>query len=195
MGLFGSSDEATEYLGNPCGDYVTPKRIDKVKDVLRPDEKVHYITKLNGAVTGEGETSPWKATGDEDVSLRGYERAVFTNNRVVIKIPKWIGAKERTIPYDGISSIDSESGLIYSKITIRTHSDVYKFSILKPGKDEIREIVSFVQNEIAGPSSGPNTSSEIDPVEQIEKLNELYEKDVISEEEFSEKKQELMDRI
>lgn len=199
MGLFRSGDGVEEHLGTPRGDYVTPKRVKKVVDVLNPDEKVHYLTKGNTLAIGKPDVNIWLMGEGEKISFRGYTRAAFTNTRVVIKIPQWVGAKDYSIPYESISSIETKSGLVFSKMGIRTHSEVYRFDIYNPGKDELREIVSFVQNKRYGGdnqvSERTEAISDTDPLHQLERLKELHEEGVISEEEFSEMKQELLDRI
>lgn len=201
MGLFGSSSDVdSAHLDcEPQGEYVTEKRVGKIEDVLEDGEPVHYLIRCNKFETrGAGAGGVFGSmNSDVETGSKGYVRAAFTDNRVVVKIPQLMGNDERSIPYDTISTAQFDKGMMKSKITLQTAGAAYEIYGVKPGKDELREALKFVREKIKE-AKQPDTvvaESEPDPVEQLEKLKGLHDKGVVSDEEFEEKKQKLMDKI
>jgi hypothetical protein len=182
---------------SPIGGYVNQERINKIEDVLDKNENVHYITR-GGTMDVEGGSGQSKFGNDRGRknSLRGYVRAVFTQKRIVVKVPQWLGNDERTIPYRNISSINLDTGLVNKRFTLRASGGTYHIEATEPGKAECRDIISFVREKMrSSQTSVDSASSEKDPLEMLEKLKELHEKGVVSDEEFEEKKEQLMDKI
>lgn len=202
MGIFGSSNDEElpeNWICEPQGEYVTKARIEKIEDVLEEDETPHYITR-GSTVDVEGSSAGSSLFGDDrsrKSGTRGYVRAAYTDRRVVMKIPQWLGSDERSVPYDSITSVDLDTGLVNKRISLQTPGQTYHIEAQEPGKEQVREIVSFIRDKISE-ANEPDTvvaESEPDPLEQIEKLSDLHEKGVISDEEFEEKRQSLLDKI
>ncbi|WP_247005122.1 PH domain-containing protein [Halosolutus gelatinilyticus] len=202
MGLFGSnSDEQipTEYKCSPQGDYVTAARLGKIEDILDEGESVHYITR-GGTIDVEGSSAGTSLFGDDrsrKSGTKGYVRAAITDQRIAIKIPQWLGSDERSVPYRNITSVDLDTGLVNKRLSLQTPGQTYHIQVTEPGKDETREIVRFIREKMEE-TSQPETvvaESEPDPLDQLEKLKELHDKGVVSDEEFKEKKQALLDQI
>lgn len=194
-----SADEgmATEPLGN----YVTEERFDKINDILDPDEVVHYITR-GTTVDVEGSGAGTSLFGDDrsrKSGTSGYVRAVMTDKRVAIKVPQVLGDDERSIPYDSITSVDLDTGLTFKRMTLQTPGSTYHIEAQEPGKEEVREVVSFIRDERRKANQtevvSTEDSSEPDPLEQLDKLKELHEKGAVSDNEFEEKKSDLLDKI
>jgi hypothetical protein len=203
MGLFGSGSDddgiATEWQCEPQGDYVTQPRIDKVKDILDGGENIHYLGR-GGTIDVEGSSAGSSLFGDDrsrKSGTTGYVRTVVTDDRITVKIPQLTGNDERTVPYRNITSVDLDTGLLNKRLSLQTPGQTYHIQVTEPGKDEVREMVSFIREKMEE-ASQPDTTvveSEPDPVDQIDKLRELNEKGALSDEEFEEKKQELLDKI
>ncbi|MFB6132865.1 MAG: SHOCT domain-containing protein [Halanaeroarchaeum sp.] len=90
-----------------------------------------------------------------------------------------------------------DTGLVKKRISLQTAGQTYHIEVDNPNKEGVREIVRFVRRKIAE-ANQPNTvmdESQEDPLNQIEKLQELHEKGAISKEEFEEKKQDLLDKV
>lgn len=197
----GISDKSKSFGDHsPVGDYVTQKQVDKIKDVLDADENVHYITEgstidVEGSQAGN---SIWGNDRSRKSGTKGWVRAAYTQKRVVIKIPQWLGSDERTIPYRNITSVDLDTGLVNKRVTLQTAGQTYHIEAQDPGKSECREVVKFVRDKLrdSQTNNGNNSNeSENDPLEQLEKLKELHEKGVVSDQEFSQKKERLLDKI
>lgn len=201
MGLFSSNDEELpdKWKCDPQGEYVTNARIEKSEDILDKGEKPHYITR-GSTVDVEGSSAGSSLFGDDrsrKTGTRGYVRAVFTDRRVAIKVPQWLGSDERSVPYDSITSVDLDTGLVNKRISLQTPGQTYHIEAQEPGKEQVREVVKFVRNKISE-ANKPDTvvaESEPDPLDQIEKLSDLHERGVISDEEFEKKRESLLDKV
>jgi hypothetical protein len=200
--VLNSDNEAIEGIASePIGNYVTEERFYKINDILDPDEVVHYITS-GKTIDVEGSGAGSSAFGNDRSrknSLTGRVRAVVTDKRVAVKIPQMTGDDERSIPYDSITSVDLDTGLVNKRITLQTAGQTYHIEVQEPGKEEVRETVRFIR-ERRKESNQPNVvttedSSEPDPLEQLEKLRELHEKGAVSDDEFEEKKSDLLGKI
>lgn len=182
------------------GDYVTENRIEKIESILDEGESVHFITR-GSTVDVEGSSAGNSLFGDDrsrKSGTRGWVRAVMTDKRVAVKIPQWLGSDERSIPYDSITSVDLDTGLVNKRISLQTPGQTYHIEVHDPGKQECREGVAFIRKKIAEskqPQVVQQEASEPDPTEQLKNLKELQENGILSEEEFEKKKKSLLDKI
>ena len=197
MGLFGSDDSLSEadIACDPQGEYVTPARVEKVESVLDDGEKVHYLTRGSTIDVQEGGDNS-SLSGDDrsrKSGTRGFVRAAFTDQRVVVKVPQFLGTDERSIPYQNIASVDLDTGLVMKRVTLQTTGATYHIEAKSPGKDEVRDATRFVRQKL-GESNGEE-SAEGGALDKIEQLRDLHDDGVISDEEFEEKKQDLLDQV
>lgn len=182
------------------GEYVTKKRIAKVESILDEGETVHYLTR-GSTVDVEGSSAGSSLFGDDrsrKTGTRGWVRAAITDKRVAIKIPQWLGSDERSVPYNSITSVDLDTGLLKKRLSLQTPGQTYHIEVDNPGKGECREAVRFIRSKISEaklPQVITQESSDPDPTEQLKNIKELHDQGVLSEEEFEEKKQSLLDKI
>lgn len=192
--------EESAHIAELHGDYVTNARIEKVEDVLDDDEVVHFLTR-GSTVDVEGSSAGTSLFGDNrsrKSGTRGYVRAAFTEKRVVVKIPQWLGSDERSIPYQNITSVDLDTGMIAKRITLQTPGQTYHIEAHEPDKSEIRELVKFVREKITEPDDDQvviQENNEPDPTEQLKNIKELHEQGVLTDDEFEDKKDSLLDKI
>ncbi|WP_430505038.1 PH domain-containing protein [Haloparvum sp. PAK95] len=185
----------------PQGAYVTRENFEKVKSVLDPDEKIHFITR-GSTVDVEGSSAGNSLFGDDrsrKSGTKGWVRAIITDKRVAIKVPQVLGTDERSVPYPSITSVDLDTGLVNKRLTLQTAGQTYHIEAHEPDKSEVRQAVRFIREQIAK-ANQPDVvqqapESEPDPLDRIEKLQELNETGVISDSEFEEKKQDLLDQV
>lgn len=187
------------HIAEEHGEYVTPEHIEKIKDVLDENEKVHYLTR-GSTVDVEGSSAGTSLFGDNrsrKSGTRGYVRAAITDGRVVVKIPQWLGSDERSIPYQNITSVDLDTGFVTKRLTLQTPGQTYHIEAHEPDKSEIREVVKFIRDKVTSSQqeSGTSSGAEPDPTEQLRNIKELHEEGVLSDAEFESKKQTLLDRI
>lgn len=200
MGLLSRAggDGADDLGYEPRGDYPTAKRVAKIESVLTEDERVEYLTR-GGNVDVEGAGSGESVFGTDrsnKTGTRGWIRAGFTDHRIAIKIPQWLGSDERSIPYQNIVSTDLDTGLVKKRISIQTAGPTYHIEIDNPGKDECREIVEYVRERMMNAQNGgANGGAEGSPAERLRETQALYEDGLLGEAEYEEKKQALLDEL
>lgn len=183
---------------DPQGHWVTPARVEKMGSTLDADEKVHYMFK-GGTLDVEGSTSGESIFGndrDRKSSLKGVYTAV-TDKRVVINIPQFLGDDERHVPYSSIVSCDLDTGVVARRVSLQTKGPTYHIQAQGPDKDELRTALRFVRDkaEEANKVVVEGGGSDPDPTEQLKNVKELHDAGVLSDEEFAEKKQSLLDKI
>lgn len=200
MGLFSSDDtDVTDHTdAEPQGEYITEKRLRKIDSALEDGESVHYMT-AGSTIDAEGDGAGQSLFGDDrsrKSGTTGFVRTAFTDDRVVIKIPQVTGNDRRIVPYNNITSVDVDTGLVKKRISLQTKGHTYHIEVDKPGKDECREICSFVREKMREQQeSTQQGTSEPDPTEQLARLKDLHDSGALSDEEFEEKKQALLDKI
>lgn len=196
----GSSVTAVELLKNR-GFLGSAGRGAPVISHLDEDEQPHYLLKGN-SVDVEG--------GGDSRSLFGNDRsrkvatgtsgviAVVTDRRVLVIVPQLTGNDVRNVPYDSVTGIDMDSGIVNKRLTIQTHGRTYHVSGWFTAKSEVRDAMEYIRRRRDRIRTGtPETAREQtrDPLDALEKLRELAENGVITEAEFESKKRELLDEI
>lgn len=191
---------ANEHIADAHGEYVRDDRVKKVEDILDRNEKVHYLTR-GSTIDVEGSSAGDSLFGDDrsrKSGTRGYVRAAITEKRVAVKIPQWLGSDERSVPYHNITSVDLDTGLVNKRISLQTPGQTYHIEAHEPGKEEVRDAVRFIRNKITESQKEQvvvQGNEEPDPTEQLQNLKQLYDNEVLTEEEFEEKKQSILEKI
>ena len=153
------------------------------KNVLKKDEEVlDVVTGFIGEMMGKG----------KDRQHNGV--LVCTNQRVVFYSKGLFSEVNRSIPIDKVSSIDLDKGLILRSITIHTSNDEIN---IKSGLkiEELQKFQHTLEELRDSKNSNTTSSQEYDPITKIKKLPELKDQGIISDEEFEQKKKELMDKV
>lgn len=198
MGIFDSNDEV--YLENanidcePQNEYVTEENVAKIDDVLDPGENVHYLAAEAG---GGIEIKGREVEGEQKAGTMGHIRTAATNKRVVSKVPQFFKSEEISIPYETISSVGIRSGMVQTKFTIETNSQTYSIGIGQLADDACSSMVGFVRKMSSEAVESPSKEnhSESGPLEQIERLQELNKRGAITDDEFEEKKKDLLENL
>lgn len=199
MGLFSNDEEIVlenaDLDVEPQNEYVSKETVEKIDDILDAGEKVYYLAKEAG---GAVEVKKGSEDSEQKVASKGQIRAAATDRRVVVKIPKLLGDEEISLPYDKISSIGMRSGVVQTKLVIETSSQTYLIGIGSLAEDACKNMQKFIRNMAADNSKtnrdqSPDSSN--DPLEQIEKLEQLNESGAISDDEFEQKKEELLNKL
>ena len=180
----------------PEGEYVTAKRVKKMADVLEDGEQVMYMTKgdtidVEGAGSGK---SVFGSDRSRKNSLRGNIRTAITDRRIVIKIPQMLSDDQRVIAYHNIIGADLDTGIVNKRLSIQTSGPTYHIQVGAPEKKEAREIPTWINNKVEGMRQSAGQPA-IDPTEQLQRLKELHDEGVVSDEEFDEKREKLLGQI
>lgn len=195
-----SNNQHNENIAENHGVYVTTERVKKIESVLDDSEKVHYLTR-GSTVDVEGSSAGSSLFGDDrsrKSGTKGYVRAAITDNRIVVKVPQWLGDDERSVPYRNITSVDLDTGLINKRLSLQTPGQTYHIEAQEPDKEEVREAAKFIRNKITESQEEQVViagNDEPDPTEQLQNLKALHEEGVLTDAEFQEKKQSLLDKI
>ncbi|MFP9191115.1 PH domain-containing protein [Natrialbaceae archaeon A-CW1-1] len=194
MGIFDTNDdvhlENADLNCEPQNEFANEKEVAKIDEYLDPGEKVHFLARSEGErfeVDGE--------TVDDTLA----QRTAVTDKRIVIKKKKNpFGYDSQTIRYDNISSVDLRFGMMMKRLNIETSSKVYGIGIGKLSKDACREMTRFIRmkaSEVQKSESVNQNSSSSDPIDKLERLRDLNNEGVLTDEEFNEKKKELLEQI
>lgn len=82
------------------------------------------------------------------------------------------------------------------KLTVKTSGSAYEIHVTDPGEDEIREMARFIREKMKeSQQTNVQASSEPDPTEQLKNLRELHEQGALTDEEFKEKKDDLLEKM
>jgi Bacterial PH domain len=108
------------------------------------------------------------------------------------------GYDVRDFAYGLLTGCNYSMGMVHAKVELVTASDRTKMTQVL--KDEAKRIVPLIRTQMATTSSSatpaPAAAPEPpDPAEQLKKLSELREADLLTEEEFQAKRAEVVDRL
>ncbi len=155
-----------------------------VQEHLDKGESIH--TSVFGSYRG-------KLMGN-DITRNGI--FVATEKRLIFYAKKVFGYDLETFPYKNISSIEKSKGMLGHTITIFTSGNKAKMKWINQGN--VDKFTKFVISKIGYQvqvNSQVNSSKNDDIPSQILKLSELRDKGILTEEEFSKKKFELLAKM
>lgn len=121
---------------------------------------------------------------------------VVTHKRMIFFGKKMFGYDLESFPLAKVSAIEMSKGLLRKSITMKMSGNEAKMKWISDGHPE--ELVNYVREhmgEISGspsPSAGPATD---DIPGQIQKLADLRDAGILTEEEFASKKKELLAKM
>ncbi|EJN57788.1 PH domain-containing protein [Halogranum rubrum] len=202
MGLFDRQSEEDIILENadldcePQNEFVSKKRVQKIDKYLEPGEKIHFLaTDAGGQLKIDGEKR------DNVMNVL----TVVTDRRVLFKTGKVIGGSQISIDYKDISSVEVSFGLVQKRLNLETDSKVFGIGVGQIEKDEVQDMAQFIRQKMREDSRSDRvpeanqavggTEDEDDPLDKLERLGELRDRGVVTEEEFQEKKQSLLNQI
>ena len=153
---------------------------------------------------GKGERALQTVFGVYDITRMGHDAVrtailVATNQRLLFYAKKWVGYDLESYPYTNISSIEMGKNLAGRHVSFFTSGNDVTLKWITQG--DMGAFVDAVkaQMETAKPGSAPPEARSNEPptdfVEQLERLGKLHQDGVISTQEFSVKKAEILARI
>jgi len=128
----------------------------------------------------------------EGIYNRGHGLLVATNKRLIFIDKGIFSLTVEDFPYDKITSIMYHEGLIFGNIDIFVAGNREEIKqILKnrvrPFAEAVRNKISLLSSHVPQRSNGTD-----DKYANLEKLNELKEKGIISEREFNQEKRKIL---
>lgn len=167
-------------------DLPTESMLANIDDDVQPDETVHYAYAINAAERGD----------DHMGGLTTGGVLLATDSRLTAYINETIGSSNLSIDYDRIDTVEIERGAVITKLSVQSTSKTYSF----PGfngidAQEVQDLAQFLREQAKAASADNQAGSAVDPTEQLKNVKELHDDGVLTDEEFAEKKQDLLDRL
>lgn len=117
---------------------------------------------------------------------------VATENRVIVLVKKFLSHDVDSFPFDKINSIEESAGVFGYSIQVNTSGNSVKLNIIAGLDGNSDKLLEYVNSKI-GKKSEPAAGESI--IEKIKQLDELKKAGIISEEEFNDKKRELLSKL
>jgi hypothetical protein len=123
---------------------------------------------------------------------------LVSTNRRLIFVDKGMlyGLKVEDFPLDKISSIQYETGLLLGGIKIHTTGNIAKIENVE--KASARNFSEFVRDKLSQPketTAATTIINEPNILDQLEKLAKLKENGILTDEEFTEQKKKLLEKL
>ncbi|NOZ67970.1 MAG: hypothetical protein GXP46_01675 [Deferribacteres bacterium] len=166
-----------------------PEKLTKHQKLIQlSSEHLNKDEKIIASVLGTYET---KILGKESIRSGIF---LATNEKVVFYAKKMLGYDLEVFPYSNISSIDISKGFMGHTITLFASGNKVSMKWISEGN--VHAFVNYVKENIGKKHSTPiEANSNIDIPEQIKKLAELKEQGILTEQEFQEKKKDLLSKL
>ena len=153
--------------------------LESVKEHLNPNESIKY------SIFGAYECKIFGGDSIRDGILVALE------NRVVVFSIKLTGYDLESFPFDKISSIEMSKEFLGKKITLFASGN--KVCVKHIQKGDIDVFIEYVRDHIGKQNNIPVIQESIP--DQIKKLSELRDQKILTEEEFTAKKTDLLSRM
>ena len=126
------------------------------------------------------------------VILEGkYGEFLLTNSHVYF-IEQGIFKKRSEFSFAKINHVEKTTGVLWADLKLSGSG--FNITFEKFLKNKIDEICNIIQSNISNPQKEEKNTAD-DTIAKIQKLNELKDKGILTEEEFNTKKQELVNRL
>jgi len=189
MGLFGSDNyNVDEFVAEGQSSHVSNKRVAMVKDILQNGEKVYHT--IRGPHAGVGVRK--SQSESSSIGTAGFATCAVTNQRIIIIVPHITIDDRYTISYGNLNSAEfSVDGVLAQQaLTFNTGGKSYFISPMgDTSKSDIDELLSFVDKQLSSRSSDNSVEK------RLEKVNKLKEDGLISDEEYDEKRRNILDDV
>jgi RNA polymerase subunit RPABC4/transcription elongation factor Spt4 len=160
----------------------------EVAEMLMPGEDIILVAAQSKVAPGGTLTAP--------------NKVYITSNRVLFKDPKWFGLKANIIdiPYEDISTVILKRGVFSTEVFLKPRFSPQKIRLPAVDKKVALQVSMLIQKGMRKQplADKPQQKSKV-PVEKqndvlarIEKLGNMREKDLLTEQEFQIMKEELM---
>jgi hypothetical protein len=128
----------------------------------------------------------------------GTGTLILTNERILFVRRSWLGGlTAHHIYFENINSISFKKGLSFGELHFNVGGENYKMQIVDKKEGPLFEQYTWneIRNRKLNIAASANKESDEDIINKIEKLAALRDKGILTEDEFQEKKQDLLDQI
>jgi hypothetical protein len=152
----------------------TKKERNYLHEIMTPGETIHAMT--SGLLNG----NTWLVTVTD-------KRVLFLDKGMIY------GLKQMELPISDISAISHEIGLLYGKIQVATSGGISLIEMIdKKDVKKVAEAISDLVKESKETRKCSSSEIKNDIVSQLERLANLKERGVLTEDEFSQQKAKLL---
>jgi len=184
------------------GNSVTPEALREavgtgsLHQLLDEREQPEYL--LRGTLLDIGDRTTSGSESDQrsrKVASPGMDLlTLLTDQRVLIVVPREDDAEQIVVPLADITKVETESAPGASeRLCLYTDDAVYYIDTSRSASDETAAAREFAATE--RPETDRADTGGDDPLETLERLADLHERGALSDDEFAQKKAELLDRI
>ncbi|EMA22057.1 PH domain-containing protein [Haloarcula marismortui] len=186
---------ALKYISDKAEEFTNIQNKDKINKYLDDCEKIVHILKGKKAEIKQGEETDSRYAG------KGVY-TVITDKRVFAVIGQRIkGTDIQNLSYDSIDAVNLDKGVVTTFVSIDSGGRTYRFNAYD--NSEAQEAVDYIRKRTNGklPESeeadSPDSDNEAegDTAERLEELESLHQKDVLTDEEYESKRQEIIDEL
>ncbi|TKX33322.1 PH domain-containing protein [Campylobacter taeniopygiae] len=171
-----------EEIQNQISDFSNAKSIFSKKEI-----------KVLPEILWEGEKVKKAAQGTYNLATG---LLVATDKRLIFIDKGFINLKVETFLYDKISSIEYSTGLIFGEIVIYASGNKAKIKNME--KNETKDMAEFVREFIQSNNNqetAKQTNTNNDLMAELEKISDLKNKGIITEDEFKTMKEKIIAKM
>ena len=146
------------------------------------------------ATKTKGRFSFFDTSSDKGGSLlRNY--LILTNERVILRARGVFASSTDAFEYSHIKSVEMQNGIMFGAIVLNVYGKTENFAEMD--KKEAKLISDMIRNKIREVAIKPAVAVQTatDPVQQLEKLAALYKQGLLTEDEFQQQKQKLLNLL
>lgn len=162
-----------------------PQYILEMDGDIKQNEVVHYAYSINVVERGDNNIG--------DLTTKGCLLA--TDRRLTAYVNKSVSTSKFSIGYKKINTVEVEYGATIAKLSVQSTPKTYSFGFSNIRKSEIHNFSDFIKNQASEPNPDYTSGSNVDPTEQLKNIKELHDQGVLTDEEFENKKQSLLDKL
>lgn len=192
-----SSDRDAEtegaYIAEQAGPTVTLERVRTIQQFLRAGESVFHILRL--PMLHHGREAETKSMSTK-VSKTGT--AAFTEDRIVIRIPHWNADDQFSIRYENVEAVayNLEGFTGHRIFEVTTPGETYKLSVHQKISDgQVRHIVDWLDQRAAEDGRSDTGGESKSAPERLSELEALLEAGHVTQSEYQDKKEEIIEEL
>lgn len=165
---------------------------EKIKQYLLKDEQIINALSANASIKSSGEKLKVS-----HLQLSNKKPGIFiiTSKRVFHVAKVLWDVEFEQISLDQIDSVEFKTGMFVANLRIYGRNNIMEVDLSKDEAEKCSRMINNAMELYKHPSAPTLPVPQADPLAQIQKLAELKEQGVLSEEEFNEKKQQLLSRL
>lgn len=174
----------------------------KIEKRLSPHERIYFASKLEVGIFSDpgvlNASDWWKINGRQWVNF------VITNQRILC-LHSFLGKEtSKEILLEKIDSIDEATNRIFtSKMRIRSNTQMFIIYSNKSEQSRIRNAIDEARNNKnavkvvmdAPPTAQTSAVQQNNPLEDIQRLHDMLQKGIITQEEFENSKKQLLTKL